>query len=142
MKVCSHKGYRIAVFTRDEHCPPHVHVGTQKWDARFLFSFWHNGVSLWDVTPTQHTPCARVLEELRQVLKRRSHLRRARECWWISRNTLCLENLGWDVDAQEVASIGLNRPAAYPILSASFDPLAYTTQIRLSGHPNLLEIEL
>ena len=46
MKVCSHKGLVIAVLTRNEHCPPHVHVGAARWDARFLFSFWHNGVRL------------------------------------------------------------------------------------------------
>ena len=42
MKVCSHKGLLIAVLTRNEHCPPHVHVGSANWDARFLFSFWHS----------------------------------------------------------------------------------------------------
>lgn len=46
MKVCSHKGLVIAVLTRNVHCPPHVHVGTTKWNARFLFSFWHDGVRL------------------------------------------------------------------------------------------------
>lgn len=130
------------MFTRDEHCPPHVHVGNREWDARFLFSFWHNGVSLWDVTPTQNTPCARVLEELRQVLKRRANLRRARECWWISRSTLCLENQGWDEDAHEVAAVHIDRPATCPILCAAFDPQANITRLRLSGRLCPLEIQL
>jgi hypothetical protein len=81
MRVCSHKGLVIAVLARNEHCPPHVHVGTAQWDARFLFSFWHNGVRLWDVTPAQNEPNVAVLEELRHVLKQPAHLRRARECW-------------------------------------------------------------
>jgi hypothetical protein len=48
--VGQYKGRRIAVFTRDEHCPPHVHLDGGDWSARFEFSFWHNGVSLLDVT--------------------------------------------------------------------------------------------
>jgi hypothetical protein len=142
MRVCSHKGYKVVVFTRDEHCPPHVHVGTADWDARFLFSFWHDSVSLWDVGPTQRAPCGRLLEELRQVVKRRANLRRARECWWISRNTLCLENQGWDIENDEVALVRSDRTATLPILWARFDPLTYVTQIRLSGHQSPLEIEL
>lgn len=69
MKVCVHHGLVIAVLTRNEHCPPHVHVGTEQWDARFEFSFWHHGVRLWDVLPAQNTPSAALLEGLRQVLK-------------------------------------------------------------------------
>jgi len=82
MKVCTHKGLVIAVLTRNEHCPPHVHVGAAEWDARFLFSFWHNGVRLWDVIPVQNEPGVIVLEALRQTLKQPAHLRRARELWW------------------------------------------------------------
>ena len=54
MKVCIYNGLVIAILTRNEHCPPHVHVGPQEWDARFEFSFWHNGVRLWDVEPVQN----------------------------------------------------------------------------------------
>ena len=85
MKVCKHAGLTIAVLTRNEHCPPHVHVGTEKWDARFQFSFWHNGVRLWDVMPAQNEPSAAVLEGLRLALKQPAHLRRARDLWWSSR---------------------------------------------------------
>jgi hypothetical protein len=61
MKVCSHKGLVIAVLTRNEHCPPHVHVGTTKWNARILFSFRYNDVRLW-VTPARNEPNVAVLE--------------------------------------------------------------------------------
>jgi Domain of unknown function (DUF4160) len=43
MKVGQYKGRRIAVLTRDEHCPPHVHLDGGDSSARFEFSFWHNG---------------------------------------------------------------------------------------------------
>ncbi|MHB8201987.1 MAG: hypothetical protein ACYDD9_14385, partial [Acidithiobacillus sp.] len=70
MKVCTHRGLLIAVLTRNEHCPPHVHVGTDDWNARFEFSFWHNGVRLWDVMPIQESPSAGLLEEIRQAIRR------------------------------------------------------------------------
>jgi hypothetical protein len=142
MKVCSHKGYVIAVFTRNEHCPPHVHVGTSEWDARFLFSFWHNGIRLWDVIPAKNEPSARVLEELRQVIKRRPNLRRARECWWKSRKTLCLEHQAWDLESGEVVAPRHDRLSTTLILSALFDDQAYKTQLRLAGYSVPLEIEL
>lgn len=72
----------MAVLTRNEHCPPHVHVGSPQWEARFEFSFWHNGVRLWDVVPLQEQPNVALLEGLRLALKHPPHLRRARECWW------------------------------------------------------------
>jgi hypothetical protein len=50
MNVCRYKGFSLVVMLRDEHCPPHVHVDAGTWSARFRFSFWHNGVELWDVS--------------------------------------------------------------------------------------------
>lgn len=142
MKVCSHKGLVIAVLTRNEHCPPHVHVGTAKWDARFLFSFWHNGVRLWDVTPAQHEPTAAVLEDLRLVLKQSANLRKVRELWWHSRQTLCLENQQWDLATDEVVGPKDRRPGALAIQSARFDAQAYKTVLQLAGQASPLEIEL
>lgn len=142
MRVCSHKGFVIAVFTRDEHCPPHVHVGTSRWDARFLFSFWHNGVKLWDVTPEKNEPCVRVLEELRRVIKRRDNLRKARDCWWRSRSTLCLENMGWSSRSDEVVSNLLDQPQISKIVKGTYDAYTYKTQLYLAGYVEPLEIEL
>ncbi len=142
MKVCSHKGLVIAVLTRNEHCPPHVHAGSIKWDARFLFSFWHNGVLLWDVTPMRNEPNALVLEGLRLVLKQPANLRRARALWWASRQTLCLENQLWDMAAEEVVSPKDRRPAALPIRSARFDAQGNRTILQFAGRTGPLEIEL
>ncbi|KGF62825.1 hypothetical protein LT42_12730 [Pseudomonas lutea] len=142
MRVCSHKGFVIAVFTRDKHCPPHVHVGTSRWDARFLFSFWHNGVKLWDVTLSKNEPCFRVLEELRRVINRRDNLRKARDCWWRSRSTVCLENMGWSLRSDEVVSSLLDQPQTLKIVNGTYDAYAYKTQLYLAGHIEPLEIEL
>lgn len=142
MKVCSHNGQDIAVLTRNEHCPPHVHAGTAKWDARFLFSFWHNGVRLWDVTPARNEPNASVREELRQVLKLHANLRKARALWWSSRQTVCLENQYWDSADEEVVVRKDRRPGTLAIQSASFDPQTYKAVLQLAGQASALEIEL
>jgi hypothetical protein len=142
MKVCTYKGLLIAVLTRNEHCPPHVHAGTDKWEARFEFSFWHNGVRLYDVVPVQNQPTAEVLEELRQELKLPIHLRRAREIWWSSSKTVCLVNQFWDVDAGEVVSAKDRSSKAKVVESAHFDAQAYKTVLRLAGQTSLLEVLL
>lgn len=142
MKVCVHRGLVIAVLTRNEHCPPHAHAGTDKWDARFEFSFWHDGVRLWDVLPAQNVPSAPLLEELRQVLKQGVNLKRARELWWSSRQTMCLDNQQWDTAAQEVVSPRAKRPGALDIQSGHFDASRYRTVLKLAGQTLPLEIQL
>lgn len=142
MLVCVHRGLVIAVLTRNEHCPPHVHVGTDKWDARFKFSFWHNGIRLWDVLPANNAPSAPLLEELRQVMKQSANLQRAREHWWASRKTLCLDNQCWDVAVQEVVSPRAKRQGAVNISSGYFDASRYRTVLMLAGQTLPLEIQL
>lgn len=142
MKICIHKGLVIAVLTRNEHCPPHVHVGTDKWEARFEFSFWHNGVRLWDAVPAQNQPTAAVLEDLRLAIKTPTHLRRARELWWSSLQKVCLVNQLWDVDTDEIVSTKDRRLEAKVIESACFDPKAYKTILQLAGRTGPLEISL
>lgn len=142
MKVCRHKGLVTAVLTRSEHCPPHVHVGTDKWDARFLFSFWHDGVRLWDVIPAHNEPTVAVLEDLRFVVKQAVNLRKARGLWWGSRQTLCLDNLMWDVDGEEAISPKDHRLRALAIEWVRFDDRAYKTVLKLAGRTMPLEIEL
>jgi len=117
----------MAVLTRNEHCPPHVHVGSADWEARLEFSFWHNGVRLWDVAPVKNQPSVTVLEGLRQALKKPQHLRRARVCWWQSFQAVCLVNQMWDVQAQEVVAPQDKRPGAVLIQTAVFDALRYQT---------------
>lgn len=142
MKICTHKGLAIAVLTRNEHCPPHVHVGSDKWQARFEFGFWHNGVRLLDVVPMQNQPTVAVLEDLRQVLKQPANLRRAREIWWRSLQTVCLANRLWDTDLDEAVSTNDRRPSIRVIDAARFDASSYKTVLRLAGQFNFLEIEL
>lgn len=142
MKVRTHKGLLIAVLTRNEHCPPHVHVGTDKWEARFEFSFWHNGVRLLDVVPVKNQPIVAVLEDLRQTLKQPVNLRRAREIWWGCRQTVCLVNQLWNIETDEIVSTQYRRLDARVIEAAHFDAQRYKTVLQLAGQSSPLEIEL
>jgi hypothetical protein len=142
MKVCVHRGLVIAVLTRNEHCPPHVHVGAADWDARFEFSFWHHSVRLWDVLPAQNAPTAQLLEEVRHVLKQPAHLKRARQLWWVSRQTLCLHNQQWDPSAAAVVSPRLKRANALDIQGGHFDSASNRTVLSLAGRDRPLEIQL
>jgi hypothetical protein len=141
MRVCAHSGFVFAVLTRDEHCPPHAHVGTDQWEARFEFGFWDNSVRLWDVVPARRSPSASLLEELRQVLKKPANLKKARELWWKSRQTVCLENQHWDASAQAVVSPSARRPRAVAILAAHFDARKYRTALTLANGDQV-EIQL
>jgi hypothetical protein len=141
MKVCSHKGLAMVVYTRNEHCPPHVHVGESDWDARFQFSFWHNEVALWDVAPSRRAPKAALLEELRQKLKSRDALRRARGLWWQARGSTCLENQRWDTQRLLVQAARTARSGCQRIVEAKYDPESDMTAISLEGQ-DVVEIEL
>ena len=141
MIVCKHNGLRVAVLTRDEHCPPHVHVDGMSWNARFVFSFWNNGVSLWDVTPAKNQPNARQLEELRKSLKETETLKKMRIIWWECHQTTCLENKRWDMKLNKVSDLKNDKSDIYFIESAIFYSTTYTTKIKLKNHETL-EIEL
>jgi hypothetical protein len=142
MQVCQYKGLVLAVLTRNEHCPPHVHVGTSRWDVRFEFSFWDNSVRLWDVSPERNRPAEGTLEALRQTLMQPAHLRKARELWWKTRQTTCLENQQWDPKVGEVVSPKTKRPGALDIQSTRFDAKNYRTVLQLVGTSEPVEIEL
>ena len=140
MKVCAHNGLTIAVLTRNEHCPPHVHTGTGKWGARFVFSFWRDQVHLWDVTPVQNRPSARQLEGLRQTLLQPANLRRAREIWWNSAQSVCLVNQHWDAGAGEVVATA--GPHTKVIKAASFNARANKTVLLFGRQSSPQEIAL
>jgi hypothetical protein len=142
MKVCFHNGILVAVLVRDEHCPPHVHVGDSQWDARFEFGFWHQGVRLMDVTPSDRSPKASTLEVFRGVIKDPKHLRKARELWWRIHQSICLDNQCWDPIKEQVVEPKKAARHAQAISSAHFDPERYSTILRLAGESDALEIAL
>lgn len=141
VKITRYRNYTLVVLTRNEHCPPHVHVGDADWEARFKFSFWHGTVCLWDVVPVQSAPKAALLERLRQALMKPANLRKARQAWWQSRQTACLNNLLWQPGTQEVVSPRDARRGARKIVSAVFESAGDKTVLRLED-ASVVEIEL
>lgn len=137
-----HQGLLVAVLTRNEHCPLHVHVGHAEGEGHFEFSFWHNGVRLRDVVPTQNQPSVGVLERLRQAIKFPAHLQRAREYWWQSQQAVCLVNQAWDDQTNEVIAPHVKRPGARTIQTAVFDAQSHRTILQLEGTEVPVEIEL
>ena len=141
MKITRYKNYTLAVLTRNEHCPPHVHVGSSEWEARFKFSFWHDDVCLWDVVPVKNAPKISLLEGLRMELKQPVKLRKARASWWRACGTVCLDHLMWQSETQEVLTLKDAKPGARKIASARFDASKYSTTLCFEGESGILEIE-
>ncbi len=143
MKITRYRGMDIVVLTRNEHCPPHAHVGTDKWGARFEFSFVHQRVRLLDVAPIQNVPSKTLLEEVRSTLGQSENLRRARAIWWTSVHLTCLENKRWDLTSAQLL-VPKTRAGiqGYVIESARFDALLNRTMLRLRGFADIVEITL
>lgn len=142
MKLFSYKGLSVVIMLRDEHCPPHVHVDAGAWSARFKFSFWHNGVELWDVVPLFNRPPVAVLEGLRQALRQPAHLRRARRIWWEKLQTVCLDHQVWDWQANEVVVVKRITRTTHMIYSAHYEPETNKTLLALLGASEGVEIQL
>ena len=78
--------------TRDEHCPPHVHVENEEvpWEARLAFSFIGNAVRLMDVDPIEDAPSTRTIDRIKAGIT--SNLPRCRAEWWARVSTCCVDN--------------------------------------------------
>ncbi|HEL4182683.1 TPA: hypothetical protein ACXJTM_003747 [Stenotrophomonas maltophilia] len=142
MKVSRFRGFDLALMTRDEHCPPHLHVKSPDWEARFKFSFWHNNVCLYDVQPVSAKPPSKVLENLRQHLREPLILQSARQKWWHVMNSICLDNLYWNFHLGEVVAPTKTNVGAVKIMSARYDGQRNITVLKLFGFVDDLEIEL
>lgn len=142
MKVCNYKGLSVVIMLRDEHCPPHAHVEAGTWSARFRFSFWHNGVELWDVVPISRRPPSATLDGVLRSLRQPANLLRARCIWWRKLQTVCLENQLWDWHSNEVVAVKRVVSTTNMIGTACYEPETNTTRLSLIGAQKCVEIEL
>ena len=85
-------GLYVELRTRDEHCPPHVHVENEEvpWEARLAFSFIGNAVRLMDVDPIEDAPSTRTIDRIKAAIA--SNLPRCRTEWWARVSTCCVDN--------------------------------------------------
>lgn len=142
MKVGTYKGHVIAVFLRDEHCPPHVHVAGRAWNARFRFGFLDARVELWDVDPERRRPPLAMLEGIRRTLMQPQCLERARKAWWEKLRTVCLDNHSWDWENDELVAGLVIRRGVYVIANAYHDVPGRKTILNLVRAPGRVEIQL
>ena len=85
-------GLYVELRTRDEHCPPHVHVENEEvpWEARLAFSFIGNAVRLMDVDPIEDAPSTRTIDRIKAAIA--SNLPKCRAEWWTRVGTCCVDN--------------------------------------------------
>jgi hypothetical protein len=85
-------GLHVELRTRDEHCPPHVHVENEAvpWEARLAFSFVSDAVRLMDVDPIDEAPSTRAIDRIKAAIM--NNLPKCRAAWWAKVGTCCLDN--------------------------------------------------
>jgi hypothetical protein len=85
-------GLYVELRTRDEHCPPHVHVEDEEvpWEAPLAFSFIGNAVRLMDVDPIEDAPSTRTIDRIKAAIA--SNLPRCGTEWWTRVSTCCVDN--------------------------------------------------
>ena len=85
-------GLYVELRTRDEHCPPHVHVENEEvpWEARLAFSFIDNAVRLMDVDPIEDAPNTRTIDRIKVAIA--ANLPQCRAEWWARVGTCCIDN--------------------------------------------------
>ena len=85
-------GLFVELWTRDEHCPPHIHVENEAapWEAQLEFSFLTGAVRLMDIDPIAGAPAARTIDRIKAAIA--AKLPRCRSEWWTRIGTRCLDN--------------------------------------------------
>ena len=85
-------GLHVELRTRDEHCPPHVHVENEEvpWEARLAFSFVSDVIRLMDVDPIGDAPGTRAIDRIKAAIV--NNLPKCRAEWWMKVGTCCLDN--------------------------------------------------
>ncbi|MBF0306116.1 MAG: hypothetical protein HQL41_10770 [Alphaproteobacteria bacterium] len=108
--------------SRDEHCPPHVHVGHkgEGWEAKIRFSYVDDSVSLMEVYPMRGRPSVATINAV--MAEVRADLAICRSAWSAVVGDLDLVNRWFDVPAQgKVALLARRTKEAKRVRSASYD---------------------
>jgi hypothetical protein len=118
-------GLYVELRTRDEHCPPHVHVENEEvpWEARLAFSFIDNVVRLLDVDPIEDAPSTRTIDRIKAAIV--SGLPKCRAEWWTRVGTCCVDNRWTQVSRGGPVIVLVRREAgAVQIGRANYDAQA------------------
>lgn len=116
-------GLYVELRTRDEHCPPHVHVENEEvpWEARLAFSFVDNAVRLMDVDPIDDAPSTRTIDRIKAAIA--ANLPKCRTEWWARVGTCCIDNRWTLVSGDGAVTVLARRETgAVQIGRAIYDP--------------------
>lgn len=109
--------------TRDEHCPPHVHIGHkgQGWEAKIGFSYVSDQVTVMEVYSAQGRPTTATLNAVLAEVS--ANLLRCREKWPQVVPDLHLDNR-WVMVAKDgkVKLLQEYKPGARQIHTAEYAP--------------------
>lgn len=116
-------GLHVELRTRDEHCPPHLHVENEEvpWEARLAFSFVSDVVRLMDIDPVEDAPGTRTIDGIKAAIA--TNLPRCRAGWWAKVGTGCLDNR-WARVSQDgmVTLLAKREKGAIQIGTATYEP--------------------
>jgi hypothetical protein len=124
-------GLFVEMWTRDEHCPPHLHVANEAvpWEARFEFSFLIDTVRLIDIDPISGAPSARTIDRIKVAIA--TNLPKCRSEWWTRIGTCCVDNRWVRMSSGGRISLTAGRgKGTAQIESASYDPATGLVNLR------------
>jgi hypothetical protein len=116
-------GLHVELRTRDEHCPPHLHVENEEvpWEARLAFSFVSDVVRLMDIDPIEDAPGTRTIDRIKAAIA--ANLPKCRAEWWAKVGTCCLDNR-WVRVSQDgtVTVLARREKGAIQIGTVTYEP--------------------
>jgi len=131
-------GLHVELRTRDEHCPPHVHVENEEvpWEARLAFSFVSDVIRLMDVDPIGDAPSTRAIDRIKVAIS--DNLPTCRAEWWMKVGTCCLDNRWVRVSRDETLTVLTRRePGAAQLARATYEPRTGQLNLTMKDGTNL-----
>lgn len=131
-------GLFVELRTRDEHCPPHVHVEKEAvpWEARLAFSFVDDTVRLMDVDSINGAPSTRMIDRIKAAIG--ANLARCRAEWWARVGTCCIDNRWSRISLESTVIVLAHRQVgAVQIRSAIYNPQARQVALAFKDGTNL-----
>lgn len=125
-------GLHVELRTRDEHCPPHLHVENVEvpWEARLAFSFVSDVVRLMDIDPVEGAPSTRTIDRIKLAIV--ANLPRCKAEWWAKVGTTCLDNRWVQVVPEGMVTILARREkGAIQIGTATYEPRTGQTTLTM-----------
>jgi hypothetical protein len=116
-------GLHVELRTRDEHCPPHLHVENEEvpWEARLAFSFVSDVVRLMDIDPIEDAPGTRTIDRIKAAIA--ANLPKCRAEWWAKVGTCCIDNRWVRVSpAGTVTVLARREKGAIQIGTVTYEP--------------------